>query len=131
MYYILHDYEIDSVTFEENKIVFSFPEGFYVEDQHGKDVTPLRHKLIFTIDRSGCDNESVESFVEIRRRKRFGWKEISVKQFLALFKKGNMFIHDEYDSRLTNCKMLMINTNTKWNNIEMFITDIEDVLCQE
>ena len=131
MNYQLHDYEIDSVTFEGNKIIFSFPKGFYVKDPHGAEETPLKHKLIFTIDRGWCENEPVESFVYIRQRKRFGWKDISVKQFLALFRKGNMIVHDEYDSKLTNWKMLQLNANAKWSNIEMFVTDVENVQCQE
>ena len=131
MNYQLHDYEIDSVTFEGNKIIFSFPKGFYVTDQQGKEVTPLRRKLIFIIDRGWCGDEPAESFVYIRQRKRFGWKDISVKQFLALFKKGNMIVHDEYDSKLTNWKMLQINAKANWSNIEMFVTDVEEILCQE
>ena len=131
MNYQLHDYEIDSVTFEGNQIIFSFPKGYYVTDQHGKEVTPLRKKLIFIIDRGWCENCPVESFVYIRQRKRFGWKDISVKQFLALFKKGNMIIHDEYDSKLSNWKMLQINAKANWSNIEMFVTDVEEILCQE
>jgi hypothetical protein len=60
-----------------------------------------------------------------------GWKEISFKQFSSLFKKGNMVIHDEYDSKLTNWKMIELNACTKCGNIEMFITDIKNVTCWE
>ena len=33
MKYQLHDYEIDSVTLENDSIVFSFPNGFYVTEE--------------------------------------------------------------------------------------------------
>ena len=131
MHYQLHDYEIDSVTFAGNQIIFSFPNGFYVADQQGNEVTPQRKKLIFIIDRDYCENWPVESCVYIRQKKRFGWKDIPVKQFLALFKKGNMIIHDEYDSKLSNWKMLQMHAKAKWSSIEMFVTDVEEVLCQE
>ena len=58
-----------------------------------------------------------------------GWKEISFKQFSSLFKKGNMVIYDEYDSKLTNWKMIQLNAGTSRSNIELFITDIIDVEC--
>ena len=131
MHYVLHDYEIDSVTFEGDKIIFSFPHGFYVTDDNGQELEPPRRKLAFSIDRDGGINESLESFIYIRRRNRFGWKDITFKQFIALFKKGNMIIHDEYDSRYTNWKMIQLNAAVGWSNIELFITDIIDVECLE
>lgn len=133
MKYQLHDYEIDSVVLENDKIIFSFPDGFYVADENGQELNPPRKKLAFLIDIDGWPNEPMESFISIRRIKwgRRGWKNISFKQFTSLFKKGNMVIHDEYDSKLTNWKMIEINACTKWSNIELFITDIADVECYE
>ena len=131
MYYQLHDYEIDSVVLENDRITFSFPDGFYAEDENGQEIKPLRKKLAFVIDKTGCEKEPLESFVDIRRIKRGykAWKEISFKQFSSLFKKGNMVIHDEYDSKLTNWKMIQINANTRYGNIELRITDIAYVEC--
>lgn len=93
----------------------------------------MRHKLIFTIDRTGCEEYSLESFMSFRRIKRgwSSWKSISFKEFNSLFKKGNMVIHDEYDSKLTNWKMIQLNACTKYGNIELFITDIESIECLE
>ena len=42
-----------------------------------------------------------------------------------------MIIHDEYDSKSTNWKMIQLNSSTKRSNIELFITDIIDVECIE
>ena len=42
-----------------------------------------------------------------------------------------MVIHDEYDSKLTNWKMIQLNACTRWSNIELFITDIIDIECLE
>lgn len=134
MKYQLHDYEIDSLTLEKDSIIFSFPNGFYVEDDDGNEIKPLRHKLVFTVDRTGCcSDEPLESFIFIRRinHRMNGWKDISFKQFVSLFKKGNMVIYDEYDSKLTNWKMLQVNANTSRSNIELFITDIVDISCCE
>lgn len=133
MKYQLHDYEIDSFTLEKDSIILSFPNGFYVEDDAGNEITPLRHKLVFTIDRTCYAESSLESFIFIRRVNRHmnGWKDISFKKFLSLFNKGNMVIHDEYDSKLTNWKMLQLNASTSRSNIELFITDIIDVNCYE
>ena len=131
--YQLHDYAIDSFTLEKDSIILSFPNGFYVEDDAGNEITPLRHKLVFTIDRTCYAESSLESFIFIRRVNRHmnGWKDISFKKFLSLFNKGNMVIHDEYDSKLTNWKMLQLNASTSRSNIELFITDIIDVNCYE
>lgn len=127
MNYQLHDYEIDSVVLENNSVIFSFPKGFYVEDENGQ---ALRKKLIFRIDTDGFP---MESFLSIRRIRWLGrgWREISFKQFTALFKKGNMIIHDEYDSRYTNWKMIQLNACTNCSNIELFITDIEGIACAD
>ena len=67
MKYQLHDYEIDSFILEKDSIILSFPNGFYAEDDNGNEIKPLRHKLVFTVDRTCCPNEPLESFVSIRR----------------------------------------------------------------
>ena len=131
MNYQLHDHMIDSIVLDNDKIIFSFPDGFYVSDDHGQEVTPLRKKLVFLIDRGCRKNVSVESFVFIRRKCYFGWKDIPFKKFVSLFKKGNMIIYDEYDSKSSNWKMIQLNTKSRWTNIEIFISDIEDVQCLE
>lgn len=133
MKYQLHDYEIDSFIPEKDSIILSFPNGFYAEDDDGNKIKPLRHKLVFNVDRICCPDASLESFVFIRRiiHRINGWKDISFKEFVSLFKKGNMVIHDEYDSKLTNRKMLQLNACTSRSNIELFITDIIDIACYE
>ena len=133
MKYQLHDYEIDSFILEKDSIILSFPNGFYAEDDDGNEIKPLRHSLVFTVDRTCCSNEPLESFVSIRRinHRYNGWRDISFKQFISLFKKGNMVIHDEYDSKLTNWKMLQLNASASRSNIELFITDIIEVACYE
>lgn len=135
MNYQLHDYVIDSVVLEDNKIIFSFPDGFYVVDENGHPLRPPRKKLAFIIDidKDRFPDKALESFIFIRRinRRGNGWKDISFKEFTSLFKKGNMIIHDEYDSKLTNWKMIQLNACTKCGNIEMFITDIRNVECLE
>ncbi len=129
MKYQLHDYEIDALILENDSIILSFPNGFYVEDDNGNEIKPLRHKLVFTIDRTGCPDAPLDSFVYIRRinRRMNGWRDISYKQFTALFQKGNMTIHDEFDSKFTNRKMLQLNACTARSNIELFIEDIIDI----
>ncbi len=133
MKYQLHDHEIDSFILDKNSIILSFPNGFYAEDDNGNEIRPLRHRLVFTVDRACCPDEPLESFVSIRRinHRYNGWRDISFKQFTSLFKKGNMVIHDEYDSKLTNRKMLQLNASTSRTNIELFITDIVDVAYYE
>jgi hypothetical protein len=42
-----------------------------------------------------------------------------------------MIVHDEYDSKSTNWKMIQINTAARRSNIELFIADIIDVECLE
>ena len=133
MKYQLHDYEIDSVILDNNKVIFTFPNGFSVVDENGQELRPLRKKLAFIIDidKDSFPNESLESYISIRRVnwRRNGWNEISFKQFTSLFRKGNMVIHDEYDSKLTNWKMFQLNASASRSNIELFITDILGVEC--
>lgn len=133
MKYQLHDCEIDSFILEKDSIILSFPTGFYVEDDNGSEMQPLRHKLVFTVDRTCCPDEPLESFIFIRRvnRRRNGWKDISFEQFVSLFQKGHMVIHDEYESKLTNWRMLQLNACATRSNIELFITDIIDIACYE
>lgn len=128
MTYQLHDYEIDSIVLEKDSIVFSFPEGFYAEDDQGNSLMPLKKRLVFHIDTNGFP---VESFLTVRRigwsRRR--WSEISFRKFTSLFKRGNMIIHDEYDSKLTNWKILKLNAISRRSNIELLITDIASIEC--
>ncbi len=133
MKYQLHDYEIDSIILEKDSIILSFPNGFYVEDDNGQDIQPLMHKLVFTIDRECCPDVPLESFIFIRRtnHRMNGWKDISFKQFVSLFKKGYMIIYDEFDSKLTNTKMFQLNACTTRSNIELFIEDVIDIACYE
>lgn len=131
MQYQLHDCEIDSLVLKNNRIIFSFPKGFYATDENGQELKPLRKKLAFVIDKGVFSSEDPDSFIFVRQTKRRGWKEISFKRFTSLFKKGNMIVHDEYDSKFTNWKMIQLNARTKWTNIELFITDIIDVECFE
>lgn len=42
-----------------------------------------------------------------------------------------MVIHDEHDSKITNCKIMQPNAYTNRSNIGLFITDIIDVECHE
>ena len=131
MHYQIHDYEIDSLIVENDRIILSFPKGFYAEDENGQALKPLRKKLVFIIDKDNFPDDPPESFLSIRRinRRRNGWKEISLKKFSSLFKKGNMVIHDQYDSRMTNWKMLQLNTATSRSNIEIMMTDVIAVEC--
>lgn len=133
MKYQLHDYEIDSIILEKDSIILSFPNGFYAEDDNGNEIMPLRHKLVFTVDRTGWPDDPLESFIYIRQinYRMNGWKDISFNQFVSLFKKGYMVIHDEYESKQTNWKMLQLNACTTRSNIELFITDIIDITCVE
>ena len=131
MGYQLHDCEIDSIILEKNSIIFSLPNGFYVTDENGQKLEPLRTKIAFIVDRGQYPGEPLESFIFIRRINwgGKGWKDISFNQFISLFQKGNMIIYDEFDSKLTNRKMFQLNTCTRWSNIELFIEDIVDVVC--
>ena len=67
MKYQLHDYEIDSIILEKDSIILSFPNGFYAEDDNGNEIMPLRHKLVFTVDRTGWPDDPLESFIYIRQ----------------------------------------------------------------
>ena len=110
MNYQLHDSQIDAVLLEGDRIIFSFPNGFYAVDDSGQKLKPLPRKLVFTIEKYAPD-EPLESHIFIRR-------------ITALLRKGNMIIHDEYDSKYTNWKILKLNACTKRPNIELHITDI-------
>lgn len=129
MKYQLHDCEIDSVTLEDNRIIFSFPEGFCILNENEQVLKPFPKKLAFIVDKRNSSADSLESFIDIRRitRRMNGWKDISFKKFISLFKRGNMVIHDEYDSKFTNWKMIQLNACARYSNIELFITDIVDV----
>ena len=125
MNYQLHDSQIDAVLLEGDRIIFSFPNGFYAVDDSGQELKPLPRKLVFTIEKYAPD-EPLESHIFIRRitGSGNGWRDISFQQFTALLHKGNMIIHDEYDSKFTNWKILKLNACTKRPNIELHITDI-------
>lgn len=57
MNYQLHDYEIDSVVLENDRIIFSFPNGFFVADENGQELKPLRKKPIQVMEQSKKTDE--------------------------------------------------------------------------
>ena len=51
MNYQLHDYEVDSIILKKDRIIFSFPNGFYVEEAGkrflSKSLPPFSKKEIW------------------------------------------------------------------------------------
>ena len=120
MTYQLHDYELDSVVLEEERIVFSFPKGFYIPDQDGQQAKPIRRRLVFSLGKDGC------VFVRKTNKRRTKWKYISFEEFAALLKKGTFLVSDEYDSKLHGGKMIQLYGDA---NLELFIEGITNVAC--
>ncbi len=133
MVYSLHDFFLTRMTLKKDKITFYFPEGFYAVSDKGKEIKPKR--LIFTID---VGKYNIKSFISVRMAKGTNrgytlWKDVSLRKFLRLLKKGSLIFFDEYDSKLTNAKMFQLHTSGEHKvgyNIELFITDIVSVDCE-
>ncbi len=132
MVYSLHDFFLTRMTMKKDKITFCFPEGYYAVNDKGKEIKPK--KLLLTID---TGKYAVKNFISVRMSKCTNrgytlWKDVPLRKFLRLLKKGSLIFFDEYDSKLTNAKMFQLNTSDEHKagyNIELFITDILSVEC--
>ena len=131
MDYSLHDFFLTRMTLKKDKITFCFPDGYHDVNDKGKEIKPK--KLILTIDTGKYE---VKNYISVRMAKPNRgctvWKDVPLRKFLRLLKKGSLIFFDEYDSKLTNAKMFQLNTGDKHKtgyNIELFITDILSVEC--
>ena len=104
MDYSLHDFFLTRMTLKKDKITFCFPDGYHAVNDKGKEITPK--KLILTID---TGKYVVKDFIYVRMAKSNRgctvWKDVPLRKFLRLLKKGSLIFFDEYDSKLTNAKM--------------------------
>ena len=133
MVYNLHDFILTRMTLKKDKITFFFPDGYHAVNDKGKKIKPK--KLILTIE---IGKFAVKDYISVRMSKSTNhgytvWKDVPLRKFLRLLKKGSLIFFDEYDCKLTNAKMFQLDTcgdHKVGYNIELFITDILSVECE-
>ena len=127
MNYQLHDSQINSVSFSNNKIVLYFSQGFWETDAKGKQVSQKQNcKVVFSIDNEF--NLPIEDFITIRICKRKSiLKSITLRRFVNLLKKSAFDVDMEYECSFSNRKMIQIYSNTLKTFIEIFIEEIKNI----
>ena len=126
MNYQLHDSQINRIEFGEDTITFTFSQGFWGTDEHGKMTEQLKNcKIVFEIDRNDAP---IEDFISIRVSKKGGaYKTISLEKFIGLLKKSPFDVYLEYNCDFASSKMLQIHSNTLRIRSEIFIEEIKNV----
>lgn len=126
MKYQLHDSQINRIEFGEDTITFTFSQGFWGTDEHGKMTEQLKNcKIVFEIDRNDVP---IEDFISIRVSKKGGaYKTISLEKFMGFLKKSPFDVYLEYNCDFANSKMLQIHSNTLRIRSEIFIEEIKNV----
>lgn len=126
MSYQLHDSQINKIEFGEDTITFTFSQGFWATDEHGKMTEQLENcKIVFEIDRNDVP---IEDFISIRVSKKGGsYKNICLKKFIDLLKKSPFDVYMEYDCSFANRKMLQIHSNYLLVRAEVFIEEIKNI----
>lgn len=127
MNYQLHDSQINSVYFSNDKIVFYFSQGFWDVDAKGNEVSQKQNcRLVFHIDNEF--NLPIDDFVAIRSCKRKSiLKPITLERFTKLLKKSTFDVDMEYSCLFANRKMIQLYSNTLKLFIEIFIKDIREI----
>ena len=126
MKYQLHDSQINRIEFGEDTITFTFSQGFWGTDEHGKMTEQLKNcKIVFEIDRNDVP---IEDFISIRVSKKGGaYKTISLEKFMGLLKKSPFDVYLEYNCDFASSKMLQIHSNALRIRSEIFIEEIKNV----
>ena len=126
MKYQLHDSQINRIEFGEDTITFTFSQGFWGTDEHGKMTEQLKNcKIVFEIDRNDVP---IEDFISVRISKKGGaYKSVSLAKFIDLLKKSPFDVYMEYDCSFANRKMLQIYSNHLLVRAEIFIEEIKNI----
>ena len=126
MNYQLHDSQINRIEFGEDTITFTFSQGFWTTDEHGKMNEQLKNcKIVFEIDRNDAP---IEDFISIRVSKKGGaYKTISLEKFMGLLKKSPFDVYLEYNCDFASSKMFQMHSNHLRVSAEIFIEEIKNV----
>ena len=126
MNYQLHDSQINKIELGGDTITFTFSQGFWGTDEHGKMTEQLKNcKIVFEIDRNDVP---IEDFISIRVSKKGGaYKTISLEKFMGLLKKSPFDVYLEYNCDFASSKMLQIHSNHLRCSVEIFIEEIKNV----
>jgi hypothetical protein len=126
MKYQLHDSQINRIEFGEDAIIFTFSQGFWGTDEHGKMTEQLKNcKIVFEIDRNDVP---IEDFISIRVSKKGGaYKTISLEKFMGLLKKSPFDVYLEYSCDFASSKMFQMHSNHLRVSAEIFIEEIKNV----
>ena len=126
MKYQLHDSQINRIEFGEDTITFTFSQGFWGTDEHGKMTEQLKNcKIVFEIDRNDVP---IEDFISIRVSKKGGaYKTISLEKFMGLLKKSPFNVYLEYNCDFASSKMFQMHSNHLRVSAEIFIEEIKNV----
>ena len=126
MKYQLHDSQINKIEFGEDTIIFTFSQGFWGTDEHGKMTEQLKNcKIVFEIDRNDVP---IEDFISIRVSKKGGaYKTISLEKFMGLLKKSPFDVYLEYNCDFASSKMFQTHSNHLRMSAEIFIEEIKSV----
>ena len=126
MKYQLHDSQINRIEFGEDTITFTFSQGFWGTDEHGKMTEQLKNcKIVFEIDRNDVP---IEDFISIRVSKKGGaYKTISLEKFMGLLKKSPFDVYLEYNCDFASSKMFQMHSNHLRVSAEIFIEEIKNV----
>ena len=127
MKYQLHDSQINGLSIFDNKITFSFSQGFWETDENGKEIMQLQNcKLIFNVKNNGCI--PTEEFISVRiSKKKNVFKSVCLSKFLGLLQKSPFDVDMEYDCLFSNRKMLQMYSNALKMRAEIFIEEIENI----
>ena len=126
MKYQLHDSQINRIEFGEDTITFTFSQGFWGTDEHGKMTEQLKNcKIVFEIDRNDVP---IEDFISVRISKKGGaYKTISLEKFMGLLKKSPFDVYLEYNCDFASSKMFQMHSNHLRVSAEIFIEEIKNV----
>ena len=124
MKYQLHDSQINRIEIGEDTITFTFSQGFWETDEHGKMTEQLKNcKIVFEIDRNDVP---IEDFISIRvSKKGVAYKTISLEKFMGLLKKSPFDVYLEYNCDFASSKMLQMHSNHLRVSAEIFIEEIK------
>ena len=126
MRYQLHDSQVDGLIMEENRILFTFSQGFWKTDENGKQVEQMHNcQLVFYIEKGDALMEDC-IFVRLSKKGKT-YKTVALRTFIGLLRKSAFDVDMEYDCAFSNRKMLQLYSNSLQTRVEIFIEEIQKV----
>ena len=125
IYFVLHDCCFDSIEITSFGLILNFENGIYIADNNDDYKLSKECKLELYIDDLKGNEDCHISIIKFKKTRRI---DVSFNEFLNLLRKGKFRVYLDFYSNFA--KAIYIKGNIDNTEIEMIVTEIEDLLIK-